>query len=207
MPDSRNVSDLHPYFAPMVSEVLRRAPARGLFPFVTSTRRPYALQACYYAPGRLTPGTSASYNGFTVATSLHDTVVMAQCRGEQIRVPRAEWSRKVTNAKPYESWHTLGFAVDFAFHSSASAHDARYDAALYRKLAALFSEVAPEVRWGGSWPTPDEPHFEWHPGITIGEAAAGVLPLHPKQCNRCGTFRDDFANEVCADCARKGIAA
>ena len=200
MPDSRDLKDLHPYYEPIVREVLARAPGRKLFPFPTSTRRPYALQACYFAQGRLQPGESATYQGFTVATSRVGSEVIAQCRSEQVRVAAADWKRRVTNAQPLESWHTLGFAIDVAFRSSASARDARYDRALYEELAKLFGEIAPEVQWGGRWRQPDMPHFEWHPGVTIGEVAAGHLPPFPKQCHACGKFRDDFPGEACADC-------
>jgi hypothetical protein len=202
LPDSRAAQDLHPYFQPIVAEVLRRAPSRGIYPFLTSTRRPYALQACYYAQGRLQPGQSATYQGFTVAVARHGESVIAQCRGEQVRVPLSEWTRTVTNARPSESWHTLGLAADFAFRSSATARDARYDLTLYRKLAEIFTEVCPDVRWGGGWSKPDMPHFEWHPGITIGEAAAGILPSHPKECHACGRFRDAFEGEACTGCTR-----
>jgi hypothetical protein len=216
LPESRSINDLHPYYAPIVAEVLRRAFARGLYPFVTCSRRPYELQACYYAQGRLLPGQSATYQGFTVSISAHNDTVIARCGNEVVRTTAKEWKRRVTNALPRQSWHTLGFAADFAFRSSGASRDARYDLALYRQLAAIFREVCPDVRWGNDWDgdgievasDPDEhladlPHFEWHPGITLGEAAAGHLPLHPKQCHACGAFRDEFPGETCTDCARK----
>jgi D-alanyl-D-alanine carboxypeptidase len=205
LPDSRAATDLHPYFQPIVDEVLRRAPERGIYPFLTSTRRPYALQACYYAQGRLAPGQSATYQGYTVSISQHGAAVIAQCRDEQTRVSVSDWKRTVTNAQPMQSWHTLGFAADFAFRSSATARDARYDGALYRKLADLFAEVCPDVVWGGAWHFADPPHFEWHPGITLGEAAAGNLPVYPKQCHTCGAFRDSFRGETCAECQKRGV--
>jgi hypothetical protein len=205
LPDSRAVAELHPYFQPIVAEVLRRAPTRGIYPFLTSTRRPYALQACYYAQGRVEPGKSATFQGYVVSVSRHGETVIAQCGNEQVRASLAEWKRTVTNALPTQSWHTLGLAADFAFRSSAAARDARYELGLYRKLAQLFSEVCPDVIWGGGWTHPDTPHFEWHPGITIGEAAAGVLPAHPKGCHQCGRFRDEFKGEVCAACSQKAV--
>jgi hypothetical protein len=220
LPDSRNLTDLNPYYQPIVTEVLRRANASGLYPFITASLRPYALQACYYAQGRLKPGESDVYQGYTVIVSRHDSVVIAKCGNECVRVPAADWSHRITNAQPKQSWHTLGFAADFAFRSSALSRDARYDLALYRKLAAIFREVCPDVRWGNDWDgdglevanDPDEhlcdlPHFEWHPGLTIGEAAAGELPAHQKQCHECGNFRDEVRNERCADCKRKASGA
>jgi hypothetical protein len=216
--DSRNISDLHPDFQPIVAEVLRRASGRGIYPFLISTRRSYAMQACLYAQGRVRPGEAGVFQGYTVVVTPHGNYVIAQCRGLQVRVPASEWERKVTNAQPLQSWHTLGFAADFAFHSSATARDARYDLALYRKLAELFKEVCPDVRWGNDWNGngvevdrdpgehfSDIPHFEWHPGITVGEAAQGILPEHPKECHECGRFRDEFAGEVCDDCARHAL--
>ena len=221
MPDSRNLTDLHPYFESIVREVINRAVMSGIYPFITASRRPYELQACYYAQGRLKPGDTATYQGFTVSVSQHEDMVIAKCGNEAIRIPAFDWhDHHITNAKPKQSWHTLGFAVDFAFRSSLNARDARYDLALYRKLAAVFRQVCPDVRWGNDWDgdgievasDPDEhlcdtPHFEWHPGLTIDEAAAGELPPYPKQCHKCGNFRDDFRGERCADCRRGRVTA
>ena len=220
MPDSRNLTDLHPYFQSIVNEVMTRALASGLYPLITASRRPYELQACYYAHGRLRPGETETYQGYTVSVSQHEGFVIAKCGNEAVRVPAADWTRRITNAQPKASWHTLGFAVDFAFRSSLNARDARYDLSLYRKLAAIFREVCSEVRWGNDWDgdgievasDPDErlcdlPHFEWHPGVTIGEVAAGHLPPYPKQCHQCGNFRDNFRGERCADCRRGKASA
>lgn len=194
---------------------MRRAPSRGIYPFLTSTRRPYELQACYYAQGRLKSGESARYQGYSVSVSEHNGIVMARCGNELVRVPSAAWKRTITNAQPKQSWHTLGFAADFAFRSSPSSRDARYDLSLYRQLAKVFREVCSDVRWGNDWDAdgievandPDEhfsdrPHFEWHPGVTLGEVAAGSLPTYQKQCHECLNFRDAFRGETCSDCAK-----
>lgn len=205
--------DLHPYFQPIVREAVKRCYERGLYVFIMQGRRSAELQACLYAQGRLSPGSSFTYDGLLVVTRVEGDIVVARCGKESTRVPKVKW-RRVTNV--LRSWHIEGLAVDLGFRSGPEASDAlnleldRRKAwseieRRYAAIAAVWKEVAPDCRWGNDWDgdgipvaqDPDEklvdmPHFEWHPGRTLDQVRLGHLPPFPRQCPQCDNFRSAF---------------
>lgn len=70
----------------------------------------------------------------------------------------------VTNAKPGRSWHNYALAFDVTPPSDAAGREGE-------RL---------ELKWGGTFRTFDDPnHFEYHPGLTLEDAAAGKRPAMP----------------------------
>lgn len=175
---SRAVEHLHPSFQPIVVEVLRRAPAAGLFPFMTEGRRSPEYQACLYAQGRFVPGTSHDVEGMKVHVSLspQQTSVIVRCGNAANIVPLKKWRKIITQVGPYGSWHTLGLATDWSFRSNAAARDdlvAQIEEAAgiaraggdikmaalrfglgaqkYKAFCDIWNAVCPDVIWGNDW--------------------------------------------------------
>lgn len=74
----------------------------------------------------------------------------------------------VTDAKGCKSWHVQGRAVDFeVLNKGATAGD-------YARVGAIAESLG--AKWGGRFVvggvTPDRPHLEYHPGLTIEQACA-----------------------------------
>lgn len=79
----------------------------------------------------------------------------------------------VTNARPGSSWHNFGLAVDlglFQGRTYVDSKDPRKAESVYREIAEVAREYG--IEWGGNWRSfKDTPHFEYHPGINLAEAA------------------------------------
>lgn len=79
----------------------------------------------------------------------------------------------VTNARPGSSWHNFGLAVDlglFQGRTYVDSKDPRKAESVYREIAEIAREYG--IEWGGNWRSfKDTPHFEYHPGINLAEAA------------------------------------
>lgn len=174
------VGTLHPYYQPIVREILRRAWQEELYVFVTQAKRAPELQACIYARGRVTAGERFEIAGHTVTTRLEKGKVIASCGKETYVVAAAEWPAIVT--KVFWSWHLLGLAFDASFRSSATAKDdlvatleadarllrkrgfsveARHAEAkiehLYARLDRIAQDVCTDIRWGNDWNQDDIP--------------------------------------------------
>ncbi len=237
MNTSRRIEDLAPVFQPIVREVIARCESRGIYPFIMEGRRSPAYQACLYARGRVPAGERGTFRGHVVVTSIDKRrgLVVASSGTASYSAPIKDWSKRVTDV--LLSWHVVGLAVDFGFRSAAGANDAwnlelgaakqwRKLEEIYAAIDAVWSEVAPERRWGNDWdqdgvpvgPDPDEslvdmPHWEWHPGRTLAQVADGNLPAGQAQCEICRNFRPvsierdvvvcgrGFRQKVCPKCA------
>lgn len=71
----------------------------------------------------------------------------------------------VTNAKPGTSWHNYALAFDVTPPSEAAGLEGE-------RLG---------LRWGGRFESfPDPNHFEYHPGLSLDDAAAGARPAVPE---------------------------
>ena len=91
----------------------------------------------------------------------------------------------VTNAKPGESFHNYGLALDVVptellalpHWGDIPPHQARTDA-LWAKVGAIGKDIG--FRWGGEFRSiRDRPHFEWSGGLTIADLRRGLTPQTP----------------------------
>lgn len=74
----------------------------------------------------------------------------------------------VTNARPGQSWHNFGLAVDIGIFDGTGKYQTAAEP--YRELGAI-GRALDGIEWGGSWPRfPDFPHFQVSTGLTITEA-------------------------------------
>jgi peptidoglycan L-alanyl-D-glutamate endopeptidase CwlK len=72
----------------------------------------------------------------------------------------------VTQAKPGQSWHNWGLAFDVApFYAGKPQWNSRH----WDRIGELGKKLG--LSWGGTWLRPDRPHFEYHPGLTLAQAA------------------------------------
>jgi peptidoglycan L-alanyl-D-glutamate endopeptidase CwlK len=115
---------------------------RGAIYWATSGLRDHAEQARLYALGRSLPNVDAS-----AARPLGGTV---------------------TRARPGESYHNFGLAVDFALDDSTREG---LQPTWRPEAYAILGEEAARVglEWGGKWTSfRDYPHVQW-PAVTIGD--------------------------------------
>jgi peptidoglycan L-alanyl-D-glutamate endopeptidase CwlK len=74
--------------------------------------------------------------------------------------------KRVTNAKPGESWHNFGLAFDVVPLINGKAV---WDSPFWERIGALGKQV--DLVWGGDFRSfKDRPHFEFHPHLTLAEA-------------------------------------
>lgn len=82
----------------------------------------------------------------------------------------------VTNAPPGGSWHNYGLAFDVALDvdGDPETNDPSWDAdsEIWEELGDLGRSLG--LRWGGDFGDPG--HFEYHPGLTLEQAADGWRP-------------------------------
>lgn len=81
-------------------------------------------------------------------------------------IGRTKPGKRVTNAKPGESWHNFGLAFDVVPLVNGKAI---WDSPFWERIGALGKQVG--LQWGGDFRTfKDKPHFEFHPDLTLAEA-------------------------------------
>jgi len=87
---------------------------------------------------------------------------------------RTKPGERVTNARPGSSWHNFGLAVDLGLFDGRAYVD-NTDRPRAEKVYRALAEIAKEygIEWGGYWrgKFKDTPHFEYHPGLNLAEAA------------------------------------
>lgn len=83
----------------------------------------------------------------------------------------------VTDVRGGRSWHNYGLAFDVAILSSAGKPTWPNDPPTWARIGAIGEGLG--LRWGGRFPSPDRPHFEYHPGLDIAGAAQGKRPAVP----------------------------
>lgn len=79
---------------------------------------------------------------------------------------RTEPGPIVTHAKPGTSWHNYGRAFDVAPFKDGKPYWPN-SITFWNQVGLLGESLG--LKWGGRWPQPDRPHFEYHPGLTIGD--------------------------------------
>ena len=81
----------------------------------------------------------------------------------------------VTKAKPGTSWHNHGLAFDVAVRGPNGQATWPNDTALWKRIGSVGKTIG--LRWGGDFDGfTDNPHFEYHPSMTIADAMAGKRP-------------------------------
>ena len=142
MSERARIRDLHPETAYRLGQLLDRAAAVGLRVQLFEGYRSNARQAELYSHGRDVAGNIANP------------------------------SLVVTRAKPGQSWHNHGLAVDVVFSDAKNQPIWKGD---WSALGLLGEAVG--FSWGGRWKSPDSPHFEFHPGFERGDP---VIPVEIK---------------------------
>jgi peptidoglycan L-alanyl-D-glutamate endopeptidase CwlK len=87
-------------------------------------------------------------------------------QAELFAIGRTKPGKKVTNAKPGESWHNFGLAFDVVplVHGKAI-----WDSPFWSRIGEFGKQVG--LAWGGDFRSfKDKPHFEFHPNLTLAEA-------------------------------------
>lgn len=87
---------------------------------------------------------------------------------------RTKPGKIVTNARPGTSWHNFGLAFDVAPLDSKGRPHWPNDLKLWQRIGELGELVG--LSWGGRWKTPDLPHFEFHPNLSLRDAQNGARP-------------------------------
>jgi peptidoglycan L-alanyl-D-glutamate endopeptidase CwlK len=117
-----------------------------------------------------------------VADKAQQLIAFAQAKGIEILVTstlrtfeeqaelfargRTAPGKKVTNAKPGESWHNFGLAFDVVPLINGKAV---WDSPFWERIGTLGKQV--DLVWGGDFRSfKDRPHFEFHPHLTLAEA-------------------------------------
>lgn len=81
-------------------------------------------------------------------------------------IGRTKPGKKVTNAKPGQSWHNFGLAFDVVPLVNGKAV---WDRPFWKRIGDLGKQIG--LIWGGDFKTfKDRPHFEYHPGLTLADA-------------------------------------
>jgi peptidoglycan L-alanyl-D-glutamate endopeptidase CwlK len=87
-------------------------------------------------------------------------------QAELFAIGRTKPGKKVTNAKPGQSWHNFGLAFDVVPLVNGKPI---WDSPFWERIGALGKQVG--LQWGGDFKTfKDKPHFEFHPNLTLAEA-------------------------------------
>ncbi|MGQ0794441.1 MAG: M15 family metallopeptidase [Deltaproteobacteria bacterium] len=81
-------------------------------------------------------------------------------------IGRTKPGKRVTNAKPGQSWHNFGLAFDVVPLVNGKAI---WNSPFWSKIGELGRRCA--LQWGGDFKSfKDLPHFEYHPNLTLAEA-------------------------------------
>jgi peptidoglycan L-alanyl-D-glutamate endopeptidase CwlK len=152
----RDLDSLHPDFQQIVRTWLMLCERHLYEVVIYSTLRTFEEQGALYAQGR-----------------------EPKARIDELRreagmpaLTKAEAERIVTRAKPGQSWHNYGLAIDFVPLKLNGKPDWGYSpkdpADIYDEAAQLARGVDGNVVWGAPWN--DFGHLEWHPGLHITQA-------------------------------------
>jgi peptidoglycan L-alanyl-D-glutamate endopeptidase CwlK len=73
---------------------------------------------------------------------------------------------KVTNAKPGQSNHQFGIAVDLGLFGADGTYLTSEEP--YSRAGAI-GRTIPGLEWGGDWKRPDRPHYQKATGLSLAE--------------------------------------
>lgn len=141
----------HPEVHARAEELIRRCWAEDVFIVFTDGLRTMEDQAEIYGKGRA----SFVYNG------------------KQYGNPNV---RRVSNAKPGESMHNYGLALDFVTCDGYGKNIDWIVGAKWKRAATIAKELG--FVWGGDWRTfYDAPHIEYSNGYTASQIKSGKWPI------------------------------
>lgn len=143
---SRRLEDLHPVTREKTEEFLRRAKEKGIDVLIYCTYRSPEEQEVLYMQGRL------EQFGITLEELNKRRVKLGLWK-----LTEKEAKRKVTNAKPWQSFHQYGLAFDCVPLQGGKPDWNNIEA--YRTLGSIASEIG--LEWAGGWRRFRElPHFQ-----------------------------------------------
>lgn len=138
-------------------EMVKRCYDEGIFILFTDGLRTDVDQAVLYGKGR-----TSSTNPKTITVY----------KGVDYAKPK---EGKVTNAKPFESMHNYGLALDFVLTDEQAKQVYWSRNAKWERAAAIAKELG--FIWGGDWKGfVDNPHIEYNGGLTISQIRGGKFP-------------------------------
>ncbi|CAK6472693.1 hypothetical protein BFRIG_01889 [Peribacillus frigoritolerans] len=163
---------INPVVKDSALEMIRRAYNEGIYVQINAGYRSMEEQATLYGQSRL-----YSYNG-------KDYSNLAK--------------PKVTNAKPGQSFHNFGLAVDY-FLVTEDGKTALWTVnTKWKRVAAIGKELG--FKWGGDWSGfKDYPHLEMTGGLSYSQLQAGKKPTLSLK------FKPDV-NAVVSDPPKKEVA-
>ena len=143
---SRRLEDLHPVTREKTEAFLQRAKEKGIDVLIYCTYRSPEEQEVLYMQGRL------EQFGITLEELNKRRVKLGLWR-----LTEKEAKRKVTNAKPWQSFHQYGLAFDCVPLQGGKPDWNNIEA--YRTLGSIASEIG--LEWAGGWRRFRElPHFQ-----------------------------------------------
>ncbi|SIS42745.1 M15 family metallopeptidase [Salimicrobium flavidum] len=147
---TKNMGRVHPLIAIWGRTVIDTVYEEGIFAQITEGKRSYRRQASLYGQGR--PG--------------------YEWRGKKY----GSHGKIVTNAKPGQSIHNYGFALDFCLVDESGQQAVWIVNEDWRRVASVAKVLG--FTWGGNWTTfQDYPHLEWTHGMSWKELANGASPF------------------------------
>ncbi|WP_234396968.1 peptidoglycan-binding protein [Bacillus massiliglaciei] len=163
-------SGIHPVVKESAIELIKRAYDEGIFVQISAGYRSMTEQAKLYGQGRL----GYTYNGVNYSN-----------------VAKA----KVTNAKPGQSYHNFGLAVDY-FLVSDDGNTALWTVNdKWKRVAAIGKSLG--FKWGGDWKSfKDYPHLEMTGGLSYSQLLAGKKPNLVSKVNGTSAPKAQLASEV-----------
>lgn len=154
---SNNMGGVHPDLKKYTLELITRCYKEGILVQCSSGFRSFEDQARLYGQGR----TSYWYKGKQYGN-----------RKEPI----------VTNAKPGQSVHNYGLAIDYFLVTDDGLNAIWTVNTKWKRVAEIGKSMGFE--WGGDWKSfPDYPHLQYTKGLSIGQLVRGMRPAFPKLLN------------------------
>lgn len=147
------VLQAHPEVLARGSEMIKRCYNEGIYVLFTDGLRTDIDQAVLYGKGR--------------ASSSHTVY-----KGIDYAKPK---EGKVTNAKPYDSMHNYGLALDYVLTDEQAKNVYWKRNKQWERAATIAKELG--FVWGGDWKGfVDNPHIEYNGGLTISQIKRGQFP-------------------------------
>ncbi len=156
---SRKIEDLYTSVQPRFTMFLDMCKRANIDLIITCTLRSNEEQAALYSQGRLSLAT---------VNDLRKTVNLPPLTDNQNK-------SHVTNARPNESMHNFGLAIDICpMEAGKLIWDVEHP--VWQKLGIIGVNFC-ELKWAGNWTTFKEyPHFQFTGGLTLKEIQDGKRP-------------------------------